>query len=74
MDEKAKALLDQKKANEQGGELKKFVENQVEGSGRNVPSDISATKDQAIDQQHHMKDQENRMANHTGSRGADPKV
>ncbi|CAM3392654.1 MULTISPECIES: hypothetical protein [Saccharibacillus] len=74
MDDKAKELLEQKKANDQGGELKKFVENQVEGSGRNVPSDIEATKGQVLDQQNRLKDQENRTASHTGDRGADPKV
>ncbi|OWA34744.1 hypothetical protein B9G55_16180 [Saccharibacillus sp. O16] len=71
MDNKAKELLEQKKANEHGGQLKDFVENQVEGTSRSAPSSIEATKSQAPDQQHHMKDQENRTSNHTGARGTD---
>ena len=71
MDDKAKELLEQKKANEHGGQLKNFVENQVEGTGRTAPSSIEATKSQPLDQQHHMKDQENRTTNHTGAPGTD---
>lgn len=69
MDDKAKELLEQKKANEHGGQLKDFVDNQVDGSGRNIPSNIDATKSEPLDQQHHMKDQENRSTNRTGASG-----
>ncbi|MDO3408693.1 hypothetical protein QWJ34_02825 [Saccharibacillus sp. CPCC 101409] len=59
MDEKAKALLDQKKEHDQGGQLRNFVENQVEGTGKSVPEGIEATKDQHQDQQNRLKDQQN---------------
>ncbi|MEJ8306791.1 hypothetical protein [Saccharibacillus sacchari] len=59
MDEKAKALLDRKKENEHGGQLRSFVENQVEGTGKSVPEGIEATKDQMQDQQNRLKDTQN---------------
>ncbi|MCQ4086799.1 hypothetical protein [Saccharibacillus sp. JS10] len=59
MDEKAKAMLDQKKDSQHSGKLKDFVENQVEGSGKSVPEGIEATKDQMQDQQNRLKDTQN---------------
>jgi len=59
MDEKAKALLDQKKDSQHSGQLKDFVENQVEGSGKSASEGIEATKDQMQDQQNRLKDTQN---------------
>jgi len=59
MDDKAKTLLDRKKEHDHGGELKQFVENQVEGTTPAVPNRAEATKDQKQDQQNRLKDQQN---------------
>ncbi|NGZ75966.1 hypothetical protein [Saccharibacillus alkalitolerans] len=83
MDEKAKEMLEQKKEYEQekSGQLKQFVENQVEGVNDNLLADGETLEDQrfehqnrTIDQQNRMKDQEHRGSNHTGARGTDRKV
>lgn len=59
MDDKAKSLLDHKKQQDHSGELKHFVENQVEGTESPVPSRMAATKDPHTDQQNRLKDQQN---------------
>lgn len=59
MDDKAKSLLDHKKEHDHSGELKHFVENQVEGTESAVPGRVEATKDQRMDQQNRLKDQHN---------------
>ncbi|QDH22432.1 hypothetical protein [Saccharibacillus brassicae] len=59
MDDKAKSLLDHKKDHDHSGELKHFVENQVETAESAVPSRVEATKDQRTDQQNRLKDQQN---------------
>ncbi|GGN92704.1 hypothetical protein [Saccharibacillus kuerlensis] len=59
MDDKARKLLDQKKEHDHSGELKNFVEHQVEGTESALPNRMEATKDQMQDQQHRLKDQQN---------------
>ncbi|NGZ75967.1 hypothetical protein [Saccharibacillus alkalitolerans] len=59
MDDKAKAMLDQKNHHDRSGELKNFVENQIEGTESSVPGRMEATKDQKMDQQNRLKDQHN---------------
>lgn len=82
MEEKAKELLEQKKQHdeEKNGQLKQFVENQVEGKSGNVLEDAETMDDQrlehqnrTIDQQNRMKAQENRGSNRTNMPTTDRK-
>ncbi|GGN92701.1 hypothetical protein [Saccharibacillus kuerlensis] len=82
MEDKAKELLEQKKEydEEKSGQLKQFVENQVEGKSGNLLEDAETMEDQrlehqnrTIDQQNRMKSQEHRGSNHTAMPTTDRK-
>jgi len=71
MEDKAKELLEQKKEydEEKNGQLKKFVENQVEGKSGGVSEDVETLEDQRLEHQNRTIDQQNRMKaqEHRGS-------